>query len=319
MFDLMYVSCNTGYFVACFFSNYALLLRLRTLRGIHRSLSHPFLRANFEILDAAINGCCLRYFEEEKFQERMQREILHYSILESMLHLQDPEGGIWTSSLGFTAALTKYAHEELYPRRLLDVGCADGRFVLKFRQLGIESYGVDSDEEAITNAPPEVRSFLMKVNIDRESLPFHDNSFDTITLLGVLPYLRNHSHALKEIHRVLSPNGYLLVKTIYHTRDPRRPTARPKSFWILEMNRLGFKFVQDVDSLYPYALHEILAFEQGRKVKLARSLAAVPFGKKIILSYLKSQLGIFLFQGIKASQPSRTNEGRTNRPAGGTI
>lgn len=42
----------------------------------------------------------------------------------------------------------------------LDWGCAMGNYVRALRMLGIEAYGVDVSEYAVTNAEPEVRPFL---------------------------------------------------------------------------------------------------------------------------------------------------------------
>lgn len=46
---------------------------------------------------------------------------------------------------------------------------------------------------------------------DIEQIPFKDSLFDVVLCVGVLGYLGEDSQALKEMHRVLKPNGLLLV------------------------------------------------------------------------------------------------------------
>lgn len=46
-----------------------------------------------------------------------------------------------------------------------------------------------------------------------KGLPFKDNSVDTIILGGVIEHLENPIKALKEMNRVLKPNGVLLMET----------------------------------------------------------------------------------------------------------
>lgn len=43
-------------------------------------------------------------------------------------------------------------------------------------------------------------------------LPFHNNYFDLITCFGVLHHIPNVSYTLKEIHRILAPEGVLLLR-----------------------------------------------------------------------------------------------------------
>ena len=49
---------------------------------------------------------------------------------------------------------------EINPKTVLDVGCALGGVVHAFRRLGIESYGIDISEYAVSAAPEEIRPYL---------------------------------------------------------------------------------------------------------------------------------------------------------------
>ena len=45
------------------------------------------------------------------------------------------------------------------------------------------------------------------------SIPFKENTFDTIVLSGIIEHLENPLKALKECNRVLKPNGKILIET----------------------------------------------------------------------------------------------------------
>jgi SAM-dependent methyltransferase len=93
--------------------------------------------------------------------------------------------------------------------RVLDLGCGTGEFALSFPA---ENYtGVDIDENSINYAKVHYpRKFLVA---DARKLPFDENSFSSILIIGVLHHLSDDdcSRVFKEIKRVLQPGGRLLV------------------------------------------------------------------------------------------------------------
>jgi ubiquinone/menaquinone biosynthesis C-methylase UbiE len=104
-----------------------------------------------------------------------------------------------------------YRKYYLYPKifnnlegNILDVGCGVGDF-LNFKNNVI---GVDINEDCVNYCLKKgYNAYLM--NIDK--LPFPDNSFNTIVLDNVLEHIEDPANILKEIKRVLIPNGLLLI------------------------------------------------------------------------------------------------------------
>lgn len=103
-------------------------------------------------------------------------------------------------------------------RNLLDVGCGQchwTRIVSRFLSKGAKVTAVDADEKwALENA--EIKDFFVEREIGFEirkadvlNLPFPDNSFDAVTCQTVLIHLENPLAALREMKRVLRPNGIL--------------------------------------------------------------------------------------------------------------
>jgi ubiquinone/menaquinone biosynthesis C-methylase UbiE len=58
------------------------------------------------------------------------------------------------------------------------------------------------------------------------TLPFPDGTFDLITFSGVLHHIPNVSYVVGELARVVTPDGYLLLREPIHSmgdwRGPRR-------------------------------------------------------------------------------------------------
>jgi len=99
------------------------------------------------------------------------------------------------------------------PKTVLDLGCGKGFLVYAFRRLGIEAYGADISEYALSNSL--CPSYIYKIDLDEDRLPFEDNRFDLITFLETIECLSNHKHVLSEMKRILKPKDFVYVKTIY--------------------------------------------------------------------------------------------------------
>ena len=90
--------------------------------------------------------------------------------------------------------------------RVLDVGCGDGDTAgLFLKQLGREYVGVDVSRAAVQSA--RSRDLDARQIDDAASLPFDDNSFDSVVCIEVLEHLWMPNLAAAEILRVLKPGG----------------------------------------------------------------------------------------------------------------
>lgn len=89
----------------------------------------------------------------------------------------------------------------LPPRcRVLDVGSQFGWEVDALRAMGLNAVGLDID--------PKARGL---VRGDALALPFRDGSFDGIVCIRTLGAIDDDAGALREFHRVLQPEGFLLA------------------------------------------------------------------------------------------------------------
>ncbi len=111
---------------------------------------------------------------------------------------------------------------------VLDIGCGTGRTAIniakslpKGGQLnGIDIYNVNAisgNSLATVNRNAELEGVSNKTTFQYGSateIPFEDNKFDIVNLSSVLHEVHDYEDkkkAMKEIHRVLKPKGYLLI------------------------------------------------------------------------------------------------------------
>ena len=100
-------------------------------------------------------------------------------------------------------------------RRLLDVGCGTGRFAVLARdRLGGKVWGVDPSAEMLrrARARPDTRGIGWKQGA-AERLPFKDGWFDAAHMHLVVHALADRVAALREVARVLAPDGRLAIAT----------------------------------------------------------------------------------------------------------
>jgi SAM-dependent methyltransferase len=94
--------------------------------------------------------------------------------------------------------------------RLLDVGCGTGYHLARALSRGFEVVGVDGSL-AMLSAARGGGPGLALSRTDVETLPFRTASFDVVLCIEVLRYLPSSDACLRELARVLRPNGQCLV------------------------------------------------------------------------------------------------------------
>jgi 2-polyprenyl-3-methyl-5-hydroxy-6-metoxy-1,4-benzoquinol methylase len=98
--------------------------------------------------------------------------------------------------------------------KILDVGCAGGGLSKMLSDLGFTVHAIDVLEDSIevakefANSPKityEVRDVL------KETFP--KESFDGIVFLETIEHVENPAQFFREFHKILKPNGHLIVST----------------------------------------------------------------------------------------------------------
>lgn len=99
-----------------------------------------------------------------------------------------------------------------YSGTLLDVGCGIGTWAATMKlHFGFSATGIDINNQAIKESQ---KAGIKSVRTDIEShWPLPTNTFSVVTAIQVLEHVINPDHLLEEAHRVLLPDGILLITT----------------------------------------------------------------------------------------------------------
>jgi SAM-dependent methyltransferase len=106
-------------------------------------------------------------------------------------------------------------------RRVLDVGCGDGRNLRYLLAHGYDCHGVDRDPRAIDRLLEDARDLMRADARERfvvgeaDALPWDDGSFDAVICSAVLHFADDAAHfgrMVTDLWRVLAPAGLFFAR-----------------------------------------------------------------------------------------------------------
>ncbi len=93
------------------------------------------------------------------------------------------------------------------PKRALEIGCSDGRFLQRLADANWEVHGVELSEAASRSA----RERGLDIHVGTlESAGYHESSFDAVFAWMVIEHLHDPVSTLKEIRRILKPSSWFV-------------------------------------------------------------------------------------------------------------
>jgi len=125
--------------------------------------------------------------------------------------------------------------------RVLEVGIGSGKNLPYYNSSRVEQLtGIDPMERLWMRRETDLSSLGFEVVYIKESaeqMPFEDNFFHTVVSTSTLCSIKNIEEALKEIHRVLKPDGRLLFAE--HGAAPDLSLSRRQDFLNPVWKRIG--------------------------------------------------------------------------------
>ncbi len=177
--------------------------------------------------------------------------------------------------------------------RLLDFGCFKGNFCNFMKQKGWEVTGVDISKEAIDYGKNKLGLDLYCGEL--EKVNFSKNSFDLITMWGVIEHLPDPRRIIGELKALLKHQGLMVIKT---QSQNSLLTLIGALIYKLSFGRIysHLEFFYSFEHLYrfsPVTLEKLLASEGFKVIKINYSSAYIAqFASDKAKWYIKLPLGI---------------------------
>ena len=119
---------------------------------------------------------------------------------------QDYDRGKYLSGLN---SLEEALPVSAAPRSVLDIGCSIGHFLKLAQEKGWQAIGLELNEKAVNHARNVLKLDVRTQLLDEAG--FAPESFDAVTLWGVMEHLKRPLEVLNQVHRILKPGGVLLT------------------------------------------------------------------------------------------------------------
>jgi demethylmenaquinone methyltransferase/2-methoxy-6-polyprenyl-1,4-benzoquinol methylase len=164
--------------------------------------------------------------------------------------------------------------EQTNPKSILDIATGTGDLAIalaktnadKIIGLDISSGMLDIGKQKILKK--ELDKTIEMVLADSENMPFEDNTFDAITVAFGVRNFETLEKGLKEILRVLKPNGiFVILETSVPTKTPFKQGYKlytkyvlPKIGKLFSKDNSAYTYLSESASVFPYgeALNNIL-------------------------------------------------------------
>ena len=164
--------------------------------------------------------------------------------------------------------------KEANPDTILDIATGTGDLAINLAETNatkIVGLDISSGMLDIGKQKIKKKSLDSKIDMvlgDSEDMPFEDNTFDAITVAFGVRNFETLEYGLKEIYRVLKPNGtFVILETSIPTKTPYKQGYKFYTKNILPLigkafskDRSAYKYLCESASVFPYgeALNNIL-------------------------------------------------------------
>ncbi|MFX0132587.1 MAG: class I SAM-dependent methyltransferase [Candidatus Hodarchaeota archaeon] len=161
--------------------------------------------------------------------------------------------------------------------KILDIGCSKCDILLALQKLGLKKltglnlFSFDVNwlsnaqyyEEYFGDSIGKIR--YITCDVDKESLPFKDSSYDIILMMDVIEHLHDPERVLLECYRILTSNGLIAIGTCNATNLKNRVFALfgksvyfPLDEWLGKSQRINDdNFRRFIGHIREYTMQEL--------------------------------------------------------------
>lgn len=165
--------------------------------------------------------------------------------------------------------------KEIAPKKTLDIGCAKGFLVEALRDRGVEAYGIDISDYAISEVRDDIKPFC---KVKSATLPIEEK-YDLITCIEVLEHLENEDIAIAIQRMCEATDDIIFSSTPFDYNEASHISVHSPSYWVEQFAYNGF--YHDVKYDCSYIAVQTMRFRRAEKtmVDLIRDYESILFEK----------------------------------------
>ncbi len=198
--------------------------------------------------------------------------------------------------LEFFGGIADRIIEHVHPKTVLDAGCAIGLLVEALRARGVDAFGLDISEYAISQTTPESRPFCRMGSLTDKL----DRRYDLIVCIEVVEHLSPADGALVLDNLCAHTDDILFSSTPLDRDEPTHLNVQEPEIWAELFAQRGF--VRDVD----FDASAINAWALRLRRSNAESPELVRNYERLI--WEKKREALALARGLEASEATRVAE-----------
>jgi ubiquinone/menaquinone biosynthesis C-methylase UbiE len=132
----------------------------------------------------------------------------------------------------------KYSNQAFYGtvdkflkgKKILDIGCGDGKDLLHYKSKGADAFGIDASMELLSIAQKIFGTEKVKQGF-LDLIPFDSEVFDVVLSKYALQTIEQFDDFYNEAHRVLKSDGILVFLAVHPMRQFFEKKTRHKDYF----------------------------------------------------------------------------------------
>ncbi len=175
--------------------------------------------------------------------------------------------------LALFAAMAERIVSDLAPASVLDAGCAMGLLVEALRARGVQAWGVDVSEYALSKADPSVRPFCRQATITNALPADMPRRYDLVVSVEVLEHLHQETSECALRNLAGYADEFLFSSSPDDTETESHHNVQPAAYWINQFAQAGMLRDTQFDAsiITPWAM--LFSTPAGAAARQARLFA----------------------------------------------